>query len=274
MIDATSSESLLATFVPLVEDPVPGNQHKRRLVIHPHRGFRRQGGRCRLVEPLRLLRGEAPLAEPLRLLGDEIRLGEPLRLLGGLLPVEPLRLRGELPPRGLPDRRKGRPGTPSLLAEAPLLQRDNVVRRETLSLLQCNAPHGPPPGNLHRRDQGHGLLMATLLLQEKKKKLKTHQFRPQLRLWLTLLSLTSRTLSPRRLRSPPGLLTCRFRLVSLTQRLLRDLSWAGPRLCQIPSPKPKRNSPREFKRAEPAIPFFLLSTALRRSPTLRLKARN
>ena len=186
MIDATISKSLLATFVPSVDDPVPGNQHKRRLVIHPHRGFRRQGGQCRLVEPLRLLRGEAPPVEPLRLLGDEIRLGEPLRLLGGLPPVEPLRLRGELPPRGLLDQRKGRLGTPSLLGEAPLLQRDNVVRRETLSLLQCNAPYGPPPGNLHRRDQGHGLLMARLLLQEKKKKLKTPQFRPQLRLWLTL----------------------------------------------------------------------------------------
>ena len=226
MIDATSSELLLATSVPLVEDPVPGNHHKRRLVIHPHRGCRHQGGRCRLVEPPRLLRGEASLAEPLRLLGDEIHLEEPPRLLGGLPTVEPLRLRGELPPRGLPDRRKGRPGTPSLLAEAHLLQRNNVVRRETLSLLQYNAPLGPPPGNLHRRDQGHGLLMATLLLQERKKRLKTHRFRPQLRLWLTLLSPTSRTLSPRRLRSPLGLLTYRFRLVSLTQRLLRDLSWA------------------------------------------------
>ena len=143
-----------------------------------------------------------------------------------------------------------------------------------LSLPQCNAPHGPHPGNHHRRDQDHGLLMARLLLQERKKKLKTPQFRPQSRLWLTLLSPTSWTLSPRRLRSPPGLLTCRFRLVSLTQRFLRDLSWAGPRLCQTPLPKPKRNSPREFKRAEPAIRCFLLLTALRRSPTLLLRARN
>ena len=203
-----------------------------------------------------------------------MRLGEPLRLLGGLPPAEPLRLRGELTPRGLLIQEKGRLGTPSLPGEAPLLQRDNVVRRETLSLPQCNAPHGPHPGNHHRRDQDHGLLMARLLLQERKKKLKTPQFRPQSRLWLTLLSPTSRTLSPRRLRSPPGLLTCRFRLVSLTQRFLRDLSWAGPRLCQTPLPKPKRNSPREFKRAEPAIRCFLLLTALRRSPTLLLRARN
>ena len=247
MIDATSSESLLATLVPSVDDPVPGNHLKRRLVIHPHRGFRRRRGHCRLVGPLRLLRGEAPPVEPLRLLGDEMRLGEPLRLLGGLPPAEPLRLRGELTPRGLLIQEKGRLGTPSLPGEAPLLQRDNVVRRERLSLPQCNAPHGPHPGNHHRRDQDHGLLMARLLLQERKKKLKTPQFRPQSRLWLTLLSPTSRTLSPRRLRSPPGLLTCRFRLVSLTQRLLRDLSWAGPRLCQTPLPKPKRNSPKRIQ---------------------------
>ena len=120
MIDATSSESLLATLVPSVDDPVPGNHLKRRLVIHPHRGFRRRRGHCRLVGPLRLL-------------GDEMRLGEPLRLLGGLPPTEPLRLRGELTPRGLLIQEKGRLGTPSLPGEAPLLQRDNVVRRETVS---------------------------------------------------------------------------------------------------------------------------------------------
>ena len=179
MIGATSSELLLATSVPLVEDPVPGNHRKRRLFIHPRGDCRHQGGRCRLVEPPRLRRGEAPLAEPLRLLGDEVHLVEPPRLLGGRPSVEPLRLGGELPPRGLPDRRRGRLGTPSLLAGAHLLQRDNVVRRGTLSLLQYIAPLGPPPGNLHWSDQDHGLLMATLLLQKRKRKLKTHRFRPQ-----------------------------------------------------------------------------------------------
>ena len=59
-------------------------------------------------------------------------------------------------------------------------------------------------------------------------------------------------LSSRRLRSPPDLLTCRSQLVSLIQRLLRDLFWAGPRLCQTRSPTPRRSSPRGFKRAEPA----------------------
>ena len=148
--------------------------------LHP--SSRRLSSSWRSMSPRRtprLLRGEAPLAEPLRLLGDEIHPVEPPRLLGGRPSVEPLRLGGELPPRGLPDRRRGRLGTPSLLTGAHLLQRDNVVRRGTLSLLQYIAPLGPPPGNLHWSDQDHGLLMATLLLQKRKKKLKTHRFRPQ-----------------------------------------------------------------------------------------------
>ena len=186
MIDATISESLLATFMPLVADPVPGNQPRLRLAVHPHRGFPRQGGHCRLVGPLRLLGGEAPPVEPLRLLRDEIRRGEPLRLLRGLPPAGPLRLRGELPPRGRLNHEKGRPGTPSLQGEAPLLQSDNVGRRETLSPLQLNTLHGPPLGNLRKRDQGHGLLIAKLPLQEKRRKLTTPQFRPQLKLWSIL----------------------------------------------------------------------------------------
>ena len=163
-----------------------GNQPRLRLAVHPHRGFPRQGGHCLLVGPLRLLGGEAPPVEPLRLLRDEIRRGEPLRLLRGLPPAGPLHLRGELPPRGLLNHEKGRPGTPSLQGEAPLLQSDNVGRRETLSLLQLNTLHGPPLGNLRKRDQGHGLLIAKLPLQEKRRKLTTPQFRPQLKLWSIL----------------------------------------------------------------------------------------
>ena len=69
LANATISESLLATFLSLVADPVPGN-HSRllRLAVHPHRGVRLPGGHCRLVGPLRLFRGEAPPVEPLRLL--------------------------------------------------------------------------------------------------------------------------------------------------------------------------------------------------------------
>ena len=139
LANATISESLLATFLSLVADPVPGN-HSRllRLAVHPHRGVRLPGGHCRLVGPLRLLRGEAPPVEPLRLLSGETHHGEPLRLLRGLPPAGPLRLpRGESPPRGhlhlsvcllilpmalrlqrdlflgVPSHERGHPGTPS-----------------------------------------------------------------------------------------------------------------------------------------------------------------
>ena len=186
LIDATISESLLVTFMSLVADPVPGNQPRLRLAVHPHRGFPRPRGHCRLAGPLHLLGGEAPPVEPLRLLRDETRHEEPLRLLRGLPPAGPLRLRGELPPRGRLNRERGHPGTPSLQGEAPFLQSDNVGRRETLSPLQLNTLHGPPLGSLRKRGQGHGLLISKLPLQEKRRKLTTPQFRPQLKLWSIL----------------------------------------------------------------------------------------
>ena len=298
LVNATISESLLATFMSLVADPVPGNHPRLRLAIHPHRGVRLPGGHCRLVGPLRLLGGEAPPVEPLRLLRDEPHREEPLRLLRGLPPAGPLRLRGESPPRGrlhlsvylliLPmalrlqrdlfrgvlNHGRGHPGTPSLQGEAPLLQSDNVGRRETLSPLQLNTLPGPPLGSLRKKGQGHGLLRSKLPLPERRRKLTTPQFRPQLRPWSSLLDQTFQMPSPPRLRSPPGLLTCQSRSVSLIQRLPRDLSWAGLRSCLILSSTPRRSSLREFRRAEPATPCSLLFTALRRSPTLRPKAKS
>ena len=155
LVNATISESLLATFMSLVADPVPGNHSRLRLAVHHHTGVRLPGGHCRLVGPLRLLGGEAPPVEPLRLLRDEPHRKEPLRLLRGLPPAGPLRLRGESPPRGclhlgvflrillialrlqedlfwgVLNHRRGHLGTPSLQGEAPLLQSDNVGRRET-----------------------------------------------------------------------------------------------------------------------------------------------
>ena len=74
----------------------------------------------------------------------------------------------------------------SLQGEAPLLQSVNVARRETLSPLQLNTLHGPPLGSLRKRGQGHGLLIFKLPLQEKRRKLTTPQFRPQLKLWSIL----------------------------------------------------------------------------------------
>ena len=295
----------------LVADPVPGNHSRLRLAVHPHRGVRLPGGHCRLVGPLRLLGGEAPPVEPLRLLRDEphreepLRLlrdephrEEPLRLLRGLPPAGPLRLRGESPPRGclhlsvflriLPialclqrdlfrgvlNHRRGHLGTPSLQGEAPLLQSDNVGRRETLSPLQLNTLPGPPLGSLHKRGQGQGLLRSKLPLPERRRKLMMPQFRPLLRPWSSLLDQTFQMPSPLRLRSPPGLLTCPSRSVSLIQRLPRDLSWAGLRSCLILSSTPRRSSLREFRRAEPATPCSLLFTVLRRLPTLHPKAKS
>ena len=174
---------------------------------HHHTGVRLPGGPCRLVGPLRLLGNEAPPVEPLRLLRDEPHRKEPLRLLRGLPPAGPLRLRGESPPRGclhlgvflrillialrlqedlfreVLDHRRGHLGTPSLQGEAPLLQSDNVGRRETLSPLQLNTLPGPPLGSLHKRGQGQGLLRSKLPLPERRRKLMMPQFRIQLRLW-------------------------------------------------------------------------------------------
>ena len=270
LVNATISESLLATFMSLVADPVPGNHSRLRLAVHHHRGVRLSGGHCRLVGPLRLLGGEAPPVEPLRLLRDEPHREEPLRLLRGLPPAGPLRLRGESPPRGclhlsvflriLPialrlqgdlfrgvlNRRRGHLGTPSLQGEAPLLQSDNVGRRETLSPLQLNSLPGPPLGSLHKRGQGQGLLHSKLPLPERRRKLTMPQFRPLLRPWSSLLDQTFQMPSPLRLRSPPGLSTCQSRSVSLIQRLPRDLSWAGLRSCLILSSTPRRSSLREF----------------------------
>ena len=266
LVNATISESLLATFMSLVADPVPGIHSRLRLAVHHHRGVRLPGGHCRLVGPLRLLGGEAPPVEPLRLLRDEPHHEEPLRLLRGLPPAGLLRLRGESPPRGclhlgvflriLPialrlqedlfrgvlNHRRGHLGTPSLQGEAPLLQSDNVGRRETLSTLQLNTLPGPPLGSLHKRGQGQGLLRSKLPLPERRRKLTMPQFRPLLRPWSSLSDQTFQMPSPLRLRSPPGLSTCLSRSVSLIQRLSRDLSWAGLRSCLILSSTPRRSS--------------------------------
>ena len=205
LANATISESLLATFLSLVADPVPGNRSRLlRLAVHLHRGVRPPGDLCRLVRPLRLLRGEAPHVEPLRLLRGETPHGEPLHLLRGLPLAGPLRLPiGESPPRGhlhlsvcllilpmalrlqrdlflgVPSHERGHPGTPSLQGEVPLLQSDGVMRRETLSPLQLTTLHEPPLGSLRRKGQDHGLLRSKLPLPERRRRLTTLQFQPR-----------------------------------------------------------------------------------------------
>ena len=189
-----------------------------------------------------------------------------------ILPIA-LRLQEDLF-RGVLNHRRGHLGTPSLQGEAPLLQSDNVGRRETLSPLQLNTLPGPPLGSLHKRGQGQGLLRSKLPLPERRRKLTMPQFRPLLRPWSSLLDQTFQMPSPLRLRSPPGLSTCLSRSVSLIQRLPRDLSWAGLRSCLILSSTPRRSSLREFRRAEPATLCSLLFTVLRRLPTLHPKAKS
>ena len=205
LANATISESLLATSLSLVADPVPGNRSSLlRLAVHLRRGVRPPGDLRRLVGPLRLLRGESPHVEPLRLLRGESPHGEPLRLLRGLPLAEPHRLpRGESPPRGhlrlsvcllilprvlrlqrdlflgVPSHEEGHPGTPSLQGEVPLLRNDGVMRRETLSPLQLTTLHGLPLGSPRRKGQGHGLLLSKLPLPERRRKLKTLRFQPR-----------------------------------------------------------------------------------------------
>ena len=138
--------------------PVPGNltfgnwtspASPLRLTVHRRRDDPPPGGHRHLGGPLRLLRGESPLGGPLRLLRGPSHHREPPRLP-----------RGESPPRGhlrlsvlqaiqakvlpLPrdpflgvlSLKDASPGNPSLQREVPLLQKDDVMRRETQS---------PPP---------------------------------------------------------------------------------------------------------------------------------
>ena len=112
VLNATSSESLLATPLPTVADPVPGNltflgnwtspASPLRLTVHRCRDDPPPGGHRHLGGPLRLLRGESPHGGPLRLLRGESPHGGPLRLLRGPSHHrEPPRLpRGASPPRG------------------------------------------------------------------------------------------------------------------------------------------------------------------------------
>ena len=99
VLNATSSESLLATPLHTVADPVPGNltflgnwtspASPLRLTIHRCRDDPPPEGHRHLSGPLRLLRGASPHGGPLRLLRGPSHHREPPRLP-----------RGALPPRG------------------------------------------------------------------------------------------------------------------------------------------------------------------------------
>ena len=232
VLNATSSESLLATPLPTVADPVPGNltfgnwtspASPLRLTVHLRRGNPPPGGHRHLGGPLRLLRGESPH-------------GGPIRLLRGMHHREPPRLpRGESPPRGhlrlsvlqsiqpkvLPLPRDPflgvlslkdvSPGNPSLQGEVPLLQKDDVMRRETQSPLHLTTHLELLQESPRRRDHTHGLLLVQLPLPERRKKLTKLQFQPRLRPWLNLSRRIFLMPSPPRPRSPLGPSTFRPR---------------------------------------------------------------
>ena len=224
VLNATSSESLLATPLPTVADPVPGNltfgnwtspASPLRLTIHLRRGDPPPGGHRHLGGPLRLLRGESPHGGPLRLLRGPSHLREPPRLP-----------RGESPPRGhlrlsvlqaiqakvLPLPRDPflgvlslkdvSPGNPSLQREVPLLQKDDVMRRETQSPLHLSTHLELLHESPRRRDPTHGLLLVQLPLPERRKKLTKLPFQPRLRPWWNLSRLIFLMPSPPRPRSP------------------------------------------------------------------------
>ena len=80
--------------------------------------------------------------------------------------------------------RNAPPGNPSLQREVPLHLKDNVMRRETQSLLHLATHHEPLRESPHRRDPIHGLLLlARLLLREKRRRLMKSPFQLRSRPW-------------------------------------------------------------------------------------------
>ena len=76
------------------------------------------------------------------------------------------------------------PGNPSLQREVPLHLNDDVMRRETQSPLHLSTHHEPRLESPHRRDPIHGLLLlALLLLREKRRRLMRSPFQLQSRPW-------------------------------------------------------------------------------------------
>ena len=80
--------------------------------------------------------------------------------------------------------RNAPPGNPSLQREVPLHLKDNVMRRETQSPLHLSTHHEPLRESPRRRDPIHGLLLlARLLLREKRRRLMKSPFQLRSRPW-------------------------------------------------------------------------------------------
>ena len=94
------------------------------------------------------------------------------------------------------------PGNPSLQREVPLLQKDDVMRRETQSPLHLTTHLELLQESPRRREHTHGLLLVQLPLPDRRKKLTKLPFQPRLRPWLNLSGLIFLMPSPPRPRSP------------------------------------------------------------------------
>ena len=195
------------------DDPPPGGH---RLLGGPSRllrGTSPHGG------PLRLLRAASPHGRPLRLLRGATPHGGPpspvqrpvaswrtpsptqRRVASRLTPpprghlllsmwqalqAQDLALPGD-PFLGILVLRNAPPGNPSLQREVPLHLKDNVMRRETQSPLHLSTHHEPLLESPHRRDPIHGLLLlALLLLREKRRRLMKSPFQLRSRPWWIL----------------------------------------------------------------------------------------
>ena len=218
--NATSSESLLATPLHTEGDPVPGSHtllgnwtspaSPLRLTIHrytddpPPGGHRRLGGPSRLRGvsphggPLRLLRGASPHREPLRLpRGASPPRGHLLLSVWQAIQAQDLALPRD-PFLGVLSLLNAPPGNPSLQREVPLHRKDDVMRRETQSPLHLSTHLELLRESPRRRDPTHGLLLAQLLLQERRRKLMKLPFQPRSRPWWSLLKLIFLMPSPPR----------------------------------------------------------------------------
>ena len=109
--------------------------------------------------------------------------GHPLLSVWQALQAQDLALPGD-PFLGILVLRDAPPGNPSLQREVPLHLNDDVMRRETQSPLHLSTHHEPRLESPHRRDPIHGLLLlALLLLREKRRRLMKSPFQLQSRPW-------------------------------------------------------------------------------------------
>ena len=134
--------------------------------------------------PRRLLRSVSPHGGSRRLLrGASPPRGHPLLSEWHSLQAQDLALPGD-PFLGILVLQDAPPGTPSLQREVPLHLNDDVMRRETRSPLHISTHHEPRLESPHKRDPIHGLLLlALLLLREKRRKLMRSPYQLQSRPW-------------------------------------------------------------------------------------------